>query len=532
MHVRTWRRILLQLWKQLKHWLWLFLVGCGQQTASVSVDVVQTTTQPAAQPTAGAIRRRAVPDMPKNLRTPAQIAQTACTRHDGTWACGDKVKPALKLGAAGSASPISWTVPFWAVDPQNATTCASDGNTCTSATCSGSGTGPCLTYGQIVQRWGTTCPQISAITQVEFLSGQSIATDPVELCAFTVVPSYIELFAPVPVVCTATLSNVTPKNRATGQLLQAQAGACFTGKSLMVTNVTHPSVAWTYQNVSGSTYSLTPPANNTSYVAVDTWANGDTVQVGTPFQVNIRNVNTNGSAVITGFGFSVWVHDVIAWAPNGSSNSLTITGGGIVYMHEVNVEGGELYTNNATFSECDNCDFAEGTEINILGSNGESPATQIWGVHRSGINKFGNAAIGGDIILGSVDSGQHFVAGAHVGSVYLASGATLIARADSEFIPNFEGALTGAAIAWGPGIVQSIGSSKFSYPSIPTNVFLNSGGLSFDTTTTGCAFDTSVDPALWHCNRNLTAALLGTAIGSGGFNNCAWSPHGARICVP
>lgn len=465
-----------------------------------------------------------------DTRTPEQIAQAACTRPDGTWQCNQAIPHAKKMAASGVGKPPpSWGVPYWAFDPANVTTCASDGNTCTSRTCGTAGVGPCSTYGQITQRWGTICPTIFAPTQVEMLSGHSTSLDPMQVCAFGASPAYLEVFAAVPATCTATLSNVTPKNRATGQLLRAQAGACFGGADLMVTDVTHPAVAWTHKNVSGAIYSLTQPADNNSYASVDSWQLGDTVTVGTPFQANVRNLGSPGAAEVIGFGFNVWVHDLTLWAPDGLDNTITASGG-ILYMDEVRVQGGEFYTQGAASTECDNCDFMDGTELNIPGGIGtEAAAVELWGVHRTGINKFGNAILGGDIILAG---GIHYVAGAHVGSVYIESAATLVIRSDTEMLGNFEGVPTGSAILWGPGTVQSVNSSKLSYPSPATNVFLNAGGLSFDTTTTGCAFDTSVDPAIWHCNRNLTAALLSTSVAGGGFNECAWSPHGARFCVP
>jgi hypothetical protein len=475
----------------------------------------------------------------KDPRTPEQLAQLSCLDAKGVWQCKG-IKQTRRLGASsGSVStPPSWSVPFWAVDPQKAVSgaCASDSNSCTSATCVSSGIGPCLTYGTIVQRWGTPCPQLAQVTQVEFMSGHTTDADPANLCAFSKAPAYLEVFAATPATCTATLSNVTAKNRATGQLLQAQAGSCFTGGDLMVVNTTHPAVAWTFQLISGSIYSLTEPANNNSYVSVDSWANGDTVQVGAATNINVRSLATQGSAIIPGFGFSMWVHDITLWAPHtGPKDGLSASGNGIIYMDEVAVQDGEFYAQGAAFTECDNCDFENGTELNLPGNIGaESAATEMWGLHRGGIGKLGNAAIGADIILGSQGSGTHYVSGAHIGSVYLASGATIVARGgDSEFVGNFGGNPTGSPIAWGPGVVQATGSSKFSYPpGQSASVFLNSGGLSFDTTTTGCAFDTSVDPAVWHCNRNLTAALLATSIAGGGFADCAISPHGARFCVP
>lgn len=461
--------------------------------------------------------------MKKILILPLLFALLACHRDAST-----------RMGATAQASVNPyWATPLWVVDPQNVSTCASDSNNGASATCGAAGIGPLRTYARIVQLWGTTCPTIAANVQVQWLSGQSVATDPVQLCSFTNGHAYLEMFAALPVTCTATLSNVTAKNRATGQLLQAQAGACLTGGDLAVTNLTHASVAWTYKNVSGSIYSMTQPVDtNGAYVAVDSWANGDSVQVGTPVQVNVRSISTPGSTLTPGFGFSIWLHDFTLWAPNGSDDTLIPTGG-VLYMDEVRMQGGEFYAQSVTFNECDNCDFMNGTEINISGGIGtESSANHIWGMHRSGVDKFGNVAIGGDIILGSESSnGTHYIAGGHVGSVYLASGAELDVRSDTEMFSSFEGFPIGTAQTWGPGLVRTLGSSKLTYTAPAVNVFLNAGGLAFDTATTGCALDDTGDPAIWHCNRTMTPAHLDANVASGGFNGCAWGTHGAKVCV-
>jgi hypothetical protein len=499
----------------LKKYILLLVIGCqtNQIATLPQVQEVQTSTK--------VIK----PNHIQTIQNPASSYQSSCRKSDGSWAC-----PSLKVPLALSASaipPVSWTVPFWAIDPQNNSGCANDSNTGISTTCGSPGSGPLLTYTQIVQRWGTLCPSISNVVQIEFISGQTANTDAIQACAFTKNPAYLEIFSPAQSSCTSTLSNLTAKNRTSGQLLQAQAGSCFTGEDLMVTNTTHPAVAWTNKLVSGNIYSLTEPANNTSYVSVDTWANGDSVIIGTPPQVNIRSIRSDGSACQLGDCFNIWIHDITMWAPDGNLDTITSLAGNL-YIDEVRVQGGEWYTQLSLFTECDNCDFMSGTEINIPGAHNEIGSGQIWGVHKNGINKFGNAPIGGDIILFN----QNAISGAQVGSVYLASGATLLANADSNITANFEGLPTGPAMIWGSGTVISSGSSKVTYPTPATSVFLNSGGLQFDASSVvGCALDTGVDPALWHCGRSLTPTLLNTSIAAGGFNDCAMSAHGARFCV-
>jgi hypothetical protein len=125
----------------------------------------------------------------KDPRSDVQIALAACTGLDGKNHC-PQVKKGL-LGAPPSSGPIvpaSWTITNWYVDPQNTTTCASDTNSGTAATCTGgcsgsvctSGIGPIVTFGELIyHRLGTPSPQIPYGQSVTFnlLSPQTAGVD-------------------------------------------------------------------------------------------------------------------------------------------------------------------------------------------------------------------------------------------------------------------------------------------------------------------------------------------------------------------
>ena len=83
-------------------------------------------------------------------------------------------KPAAKKPVLAAAPrpnpPPSWAVPNWYVDYGNTSGCASDQNTCTSSTCSGTGVGPCKTFGEIWARWGAVPPVLLQATTITFVS--------------------------------------------------------------------------------------------------------------------------------------------------------------------------------------------------------------------------------------------------------------------------------------------------------------------------------------------------------------------------
>ena len=103
---------------------------------------------------------------PTDTRSTATIALAGCSTAGGGWACPAVKRPLMATGQTPIIPP-SWTVPNWYIDPQNTTTCASDSNSGTSATCGGAGIGPIVTYQELnVHRWGcqgspSACPDFA-----------------------------------------------------------------------------------------------------------------------------------------------------------------------------------------------------------------------------------------------------------------------------------------------------------------------------------------------------------------------------------
>lgn len=430
----------------------------------------------------------------------------------------------LRVKPAAQALPSSWYI-----DPTNSTGCARDTNNCTSATCDNGGSGPCLTYGQIVRRWGSACPTITSNVTITFLSSQADDSDPVVVCVESTKDVYLEVKAALPTTCTAALSSVTSKNRATGQLLQAQAGACFTGGDLLVTNTTHPSVAWTANvvsgDVSGDVYSLTQPADYNSYTNVDTWTEGDSVVVSEPVKVNIQNVRTPGNV-----GYPIWIHDLTVWTPVTGGVANIFMQGGLVYMNEVKFQNiGELYTNGIVSFECDNCDFSHNMEINVKPGGEAGNAIVMWGMIRGGFSKLGASIIGGDLLLLADGVPAHQLETTESSAVYVAAGAIVQVLGSSIMVANAGGLPAGPATFWGPGTVQVLTNSQLTYPSPAASAF-QVGALKVHTGTTACGIDVTTDPAAWHCNRSLTAANLDTPVADGGLGGCAMGPYSGSIC--
>ena len=133
----------------------------------------------------------------------ASTADQACSGPGGQWACWNRPRPNAPRAAGSPVNPGSWKVASWFVDGLNTTGCASDGNSCTTATCgpAGSGLGPCATISVIQQaRWGGApiLPQATTITGLSaYQTADCWATNPItagDAGSFALAGSYLPTF--------------------------------------------------------------------------------------------------------------------------------------------------------------------------------------------------------------------------------------------------------------------------------------------------------------------------------------------------
>jgi len=219
----------------------------------------------------------------------------------------------IRYGYSRPATPNNWTtVSDWWVDAANTTTCASDFNNCTSATCggAGAGVGPCLSFAEITARWGTYEPIFRQTTTIHILSDDNGAgdSDNIYLNPISENQTFFEIQGDSSgdAVCSGVLGVVTSKNVATNTLLQVatitNCGPPSLGFGDLIVNSTHPSRAWVVQisnpnngpwTISQPCAALTnPPTSSTpACTEVDTWTAGDSVSVFTPFAIRIGNLS-------------------------------------------------------------------------------------------------------------------------------------------------------------------------------------------------------------------------------------------------
>ena len=103
--------------------------------------------------------------------------------------------------------------PMWFVDPSNVTGNASNSNTGLTAG------DPLLTFGEIVERWGTNAPPLAQDTTITFLSSQPDLTDPINIFPQLLGGGASLFFKGVLTqVATDRVTTYTPRNRVAGTL--------------------------------------------------------------------------------------------------------------------------------------------------------------------------------------------------------------------------------------------------------------------------------------------------------------------------
>jgi hypothetical protein len=421
-------------------------------------------------------------------------------------------------GPAVSSPSTAMQVPTWYIDPQATVPTASDNNDCQTAAT------PCLTWGQIVARWGTYRPRLRQNTTVTFLSSQSGNSDPVywdpycEAGAWALIQGSL---GAAQQIATGTLSNVTAKNRATPQLLLAQSGATATNQ--LVVNATHPSTAWTYALNAGSIYKMTQPlATQTIPFAsiypaeVDTWANGDSVTVYAPVQVNIAETIPSTTDFSASFNNALYISSLWVLAPQASSdwrlnNLVNIRD--VVANRSVLYQGGPLAIGPGWVGLISNAYLAMNSGV----PNGLYPA--MVGGAIAGTGGEGAIDLDADVIVGASFTTLH---GSYYGLVDVESGQQL--RTSGLF---FQSAAYAATIFWGSGVLNAQATSRFRYPSgagAAATTFKVTGGLQLN----GQSGAWLVTTAGSVPNKTLSAANLDTDLGA--TTGCYMNPGGASIC--
>jgi hypothetical protein len=462
------------------------------------------------------------------------ISIGACTGSDGSWRC--KAPRPLVFGAAGRTPilPASWSVPAWYIDPASITTCASDSNTCTSATCGAGGVGPCLTWHEINDgRWGcqgspTACPRLQQNATVTYLDGVTDALDIVYANpAFEGAGAWLNFRCALPTaLAIGTLASVTAKNRSTPHNLTANLPGSGLAAGQFIVNTTHPSRA--FIQATGTPATITQPlaactvplsAENPP-AEVDTWANGDSVSIYQLANVAFGGLNGANSGIGTALnGGTIYVTNCNDWSDNVSAQTNM---NGNLQVQESTWNRQSVMVAGGAFIEQIFTNVYAGSRLTAYTGNPGNPVVLAAGYYN--VVTGGAYGLDGDVMINfgifTAPSGY-----SQLGLVNVLSGGQaqfLQGPVEAIFIDYASPQI------WGAGALLLNGTTRFSYPGgagQAASVFKQTGGFQLNNSSS-CALSTqagAITPT-----KTLTAAHLDTDLGA--VTGCYVTPGGASVC--
>lgn len=451
----------------------------------------------------------------------------------------------------GAYPPSSWATTDWYIDPQNVSTCASDANTGTSATCGAGNIGPLLTWKQVqvvrLGLFGQACATFSNNVNFHFVSSDLASNaDLVSLCAYIKNGAAVVIRADSfgTLLATSTLSSFVARVAATNTpwSYNVASGTSILYGSLMVNTTQANTLSWPQATPSSATpvagpWNASPPmvqlalptaGNGVGHPSVrNNWANGNAVQLYSPISIAIGNIHA--TTIDNNTPPMVLYH--LNLGAGTASGGYPAHVGGDLDIIECGAAGDAAdYIWDTTTAA-----HLQSGLFNVEMYDLYMPGSGLAG--NSNINQFrlyGGTLVTGNLFGGvsSVIDGDNYLSASinligpwTIGSVYLASG-TVLSLYGSDTIANQD---YGVGHIYGPGILNTVGRLSNTTGSTFTTVLpvSSGGGLQINSQTVAC----NGGPAnlTTACNLAITNTNLDATFGVTGFGGNAQVPGGGAI---
>jgi hypothetical protein len=423
------------------------------------------------------------------------------------------------------ATEVATSGATWFISPQT----GSDANPGTRAR-------PLRTWAHLETLWGTDAPHHRQSTSITFLTSHTDNTDPVIFHPYLENGAFDVIQGEPRVVATGTLAAVTAKDRATGQLLQADLGPQAAAGMVLV-DTTQNAKASVYANVAGNVWSLTqslapvaiPAVSSTFPAEVDTFADGDAFVLYQPVEVNIVDVSSTVVDYNATFNNVLYIYNLSVFDPSGATDD-NIYRGAHVWMIEAETERAVYRTSTTndqyelTINSYNDGGWYDGSgsgEFDAIVGGCITGADQVIGSART--------AFDGDVIL--TPDVLSFPDGVTLGLVNIGTTLTMGGgRSTLIDVAGGYGPTANGQALWGPGGVQMLGDALWNYKPdygaagimfFMGGITMNGGGQG----TTAC----SLSAGTIYCGIPITIPNLDTPSGPAGFGGDAFNPGGAAV---
>jgi hypothetical protein len=441
---------------------------------------------------------------------------------------------AIAAGSAGGGGPVvpaSWLVPAWFINP----VAGLDTNTGQDAA------HPLKTWAQLVNLWGTVAPTLNQNTTITFQTSQPDNTDPV-IFRPVIGKGVQVLIQGTPVVVTAgvVLAGTVAKNRGTGQLLNETLGAtAAVGQMVRNTTAGKISRAFAMSVVAGTTFAMSQPLAPVpgfpvaaAPAEVDTWANGDTVDLLTLSAVHLVELKPILADLTAGNAGGLVVYQIDAFVP-ATDGTFTpcVVGTGVSFWESsaqkvLTGPGGqsELIVGAAPAQAFGNV-FAQGGYAGLFGGGqrlflgGGIPASAPGSA----------AAFEGDLLFDGDFISQFIMLLGRDTNLEIGF-ACFVTTVQLQGLASVTGLFYAGQSLWGTGTLNVTKGASLTYPAGAGSAVANLqiASLQLDSTGTGHSVIAG-SPDVYNGGITTTAAHLDAAAGAAGFGGNAFNPGGGSI---
>lgn len=401
--------------------------------------------------------------------------------------------------------------------------CASDSNNCTSATCGAAGVGPCLTYGELVARWGSFARPVDQPLTVNILSDfPAPSADPMLLDARAgngAAQGQVIINGSLVTLATATIGTFTARNRNAGTpnkiTASGKSGSFWTPYvGTLINDTTVGAWFWIEKDLGTATAQITEPVQSTAAMAAPiiqtyiTIANGDALTIERPVKAACGYLRSYGAP-----GNMTARHIQCTGAP-GSTSAALVAG---VNFAESRADS------NISFNEC-MIGPPNGQPTYIANSYFDASFTTLNALVQAGAitSQFpvfgcspGASSFGADSDI-LIDSGSsfHVISGGALGRAYFGPGVLL----DTDGMQQLNlGLFDGGGMfwpdveLWGPGAIDAHDGVRIVCNTNCTQALLLTGGITFSNQASTQGYPWNAATHSWGALATLTPALIDDA---------------------
>lgn len=437
------------------------------------------------------------------------------------------------------------------VDPKNSggsgvpsSNTASDGNDGTSIARA------LLHFNQQARRWGGYSPRNQQNTTITVLSSQPDNSDPM-IFKPIIEGGWLRVqgaFGAETQIATGTLSGTAARVLTAGStsLLSSTLTSGLSAGQFIVNTSKSNSLGILHRNLGGNAWSISqtfnpstlPPPFNPS--ELNTWGDGDSFVVYAPVLINCGTADPVQSIGDPAEDYMLQFYRIGIKDPTGNLFEQVVVNIGVSFVECAINRAATIPAPQAALGAFFyNCFLRDGMLGGTAMGRHSTFGPKVWGgilgspSSPLSFNHLVGATLQGDVIISSSNAGiqPNECGSCRIGSIYLDSNDTGHAAVTAIGTILFLGLGFEPLRVWGPGLFDTIGQSRLSYPSgagAAVAAFLNTAGIKLNTKTSAC-FDYASNAGARTTGNAINPGNMDTLMGTSVTDGALYIPGGSSI---